>query len=278
MKYGVALGEIGTEGKSLLEQVDLFIGAGFTVLSFCPKQLFQLTDANRDQVFCRITEGNAATTLHTQFATPVAQLIDLARLMSPHLASITFDPILRWTTAGLLFDTNAMCSYLRQLDDGTPASDFCYGIEDFPEDAFAVGKYKHALAPFLDSSRFGVLIDVGHTNISRHKYGYLQVSPEEHFCGLPAPLLEVHLSDNDGKEDLHLPLGEGTIDFRSICQGLKGAKFNGIATIEIVPSQHGGDGTKVVSQSIESLHFWKNLYETLPHNSIQATPNGVPDG
>jgi hypothetical protein len=30
MKYSASLGEIGTKGKTLLEQVDLFTDAGFT--------------------------------------------------------------------------------------------------------------------------------------------------------------------------------------------------------------------------------------------------------
>jgi sugar phosphate isomerase/epimerase len=44
----------------------------------------------------------------------------------------------------------------------------------------------------------------------------------------------VHLSDNFGKrEDLHLPLGAGAIDWRNIISMLKNSGYDGTITLEV---------------------------------------------
>jgi sugar phosphate isomerase/epimerase len=43
----------------------------------------------------------------------------------------------------------------------------------------------------------------------------------------------VHLSDNLGKRDDHLPLGEGTIDFTSVAKALKDCGYDDTITLEI---------------------------------------------
>jgi sugar phosphate isomerase/epimerase len=50
-------------------------------------------------------------------------------------------------------------------------------------------------------------------------------------------LAHVHLSDNFGKrEDLHLPLGAGAIDWRSIISMLKSFRYHGTITLEVFSS------------------------------------------
>lgn len=66
-----------------------------------------------------------------------------------------------------------------------------------------------------------------------HKYGYIDRPPEEYFAALPLQLLEVHLSDNDGVEDQHLPLGRGNVDFKAVARGLRNINFDRFMTIEM---------------------------------------------
>jgi sugar phosphate isomerase/epimerase len=46
-------------------------------------------------------------------------------------------------------------------------------------------------------------------------------------------IAHVHASDNFGKEDNHLPIGAGTIDFLKIVKGLKAIGYDGTVTFEI---------------------------------------------
>ncbi len=46
----------------------------------------------------------------------------------------------------------------------------------------------------------------------------------------------VHVSDNRGKADEHLPVGDGTIDFEKILKALKRAGYEGALTLEIFSS------------------------------------------
>ena len=43
----------------------------------------------------------------------------------------------------------------------------------------------------------------------------------------------VHLHDNDGRSDLHLPPGAGTIDWAAVVLALKDAGYDGTITLEV---------------------------------------------
>ena len=58
----------------------------------------------------------------------------------------------------------------------------------------------------INSPGFGVCIDAGHLRV------FSDVDMEEWFRALGPRIAEVHLHDNHGKHDEHLPLGEGSID------------------------------------------------------------------
>jgi sugar phosphate isomerase/epimerase len=55
-----------------------------------------------------------------------------------------------------------------------------------------------------------------------------------------APRIDhVHISDNSGTADEHLPPGRGTIDFQWLVRQLKATGFNGTVTFEIFTDNHG---------------------------------------
>ena len=67
---------------------------------------------------------------------------------------------------------------------------------------------------------YGMLIDVGHMNMRLHGEAYFAgQSVRDYLAAAGRPIFEVHLHDNDGRADQHLPLGRGTIDF-SLLQGV----------------------------------------------------------
>jgi sugar phosphate isomerase/epimerase len=59
----------------------------------------------------------------------------------------------------------------------------------------------------MDSNNFGICFDTGHLNI------FSNVKLEDWTSALNPYIIELHLHDNDGKADQHLPVGEGSFDF-----------------------------------------------------------------
>jgi sugar phosphate isomerase/epimerase len=231
---------------------------GFDAVSLDPQLILQLdSDQQRDILAC-LKEHALQVALHTQFSVPFEDLCAVADLLGSHLVNITFDSELRWTSAGFIFDVRRIVPYLVKLDEVARKHGFLYGVEDFPEDAWALRMYRDDLCPLLKSPHFGILIDVGHLNLSIHKYGYIDVAVEQYLSDLPVPLIEVHLSDNNGEEDQHLPLGTGNVDFAAIAKGLKRIGFNGITTIEI-EQEHQPNAIDAKRQVTESLLYWRHL-------------------
>ncbi len=69
-------------------------------------------------------------------------------------------------------------------------------------------------------------LDSGHINL------YSEVAPEVWLKELGELIAELHLHDNNGKVDEHLPLGDGTIDFGAYFKAVKAYCADPIYTIE----------------------------------------------
>lgn len=77
-------------------------------------------------------------------------------------------------------------------------------------------------------------LDVGHANLGR---GASQPNrTHELLAAFGDRLAHVHVSDNLGRDDLHLPLGAGTVDWRAIVRALKDVGWDGPVTLEIFSS------------------------------------------
>ena len=69
-------------------------------------------------------------------------------------------------------------------------------------------------------------LDVGHANMGQ--------DPPAAFCRkLGGAIRHVHLSDNRGDGDQHMPLGAGNIDWPEVVQALKDTGYDGTITLEI---------------------------------------------
>lgn len=87
--------------------------------------------------------------------------------------------------------------------------------------------------------------DVGHANT----FG----KPEEFACSLKNHIVNIHLHDNNGQEDSHLPLGKGKINFKEIIE-----EVVVYADLPLIFECHSLEGLK------ESLNFAKqNLIHLL---------------
>lgn len=94
-----------------------------------------------------------------------------------------------------------------------------------------------AIAEKVDG--LGFCIDTGHANIVRSLWGLLNRLPRVRY---------LHIHDNDGVVDSHLPVGEGSVDWRMVKESLGRRGFNGWITAE----------NYELSQAYESLSYFKD--------------------
>ncbi len=78
-------------------------------------------------------------------------------------------------------------------------------------------------------------LDVGHAHIGRRR-GHRTLEFIERFG---PRISHIHASDNFGKEDSHLPIGAGNIDFRKIFKALKRIGYDQTITLEVFSRDRG---------------------------------------
>jgi sugar phosphate isomerase/epimerase len=78
----------------------------------------------------------------------------------------------------------------------------------------------------IDSPYFGFCLDVG------HQHSFSATSLVMWLDALSGYLKEIHLHDNDGSHDHHLPVGEGSIDFRLLFEFLESHGLSPLLTVE----------------------------------------------
>jgi sugar phosphate isomerase/epimerase len=96
----------------------------------------------------------------------------------------------------------------------------------------------------------GLTLDVGHANLGG--LGNKSIAIIEKFGKL---IRHVHLHDNRGgqsqDDDLHLPIGDGTVDFRAIMTSLMNAGYEGTLTLEVKPEFQGASLNFIQSMSLK---------------------------
>jgi len=105
-------------------------------------------------------------------------------------------------------------------------------IENLPGDFNCVSQLSELLDPLPD---LGLHLDIGHANLMVEGN-----TAEEILAVYGRRLRHVHLHDNKGgHEDLHLPLGVGTVDVPRAVRALQVCGYDGTITLEVfAPDRH----------------------------------------
>ena len=182
-------------------------------------------------------QGVGHTAYYLPIASPFPELREQSRRLlavafeafaaaGVHLVNVHPDPITRMFSEAEVRIRNAEA--IAQLADDAEER----GVRLMVENLGRSFRDVEDLAPiFAASEKVGFHLDVGHAHMFRGKG-----EPNRTASLLEAfgdRLAHVHIHDNLGGEDLHLPLGVGTIDWREMARVLKGAGWNGTVTLEI---------------------------------------------
>lgn len=90
-------------------------------------------------------------------------------------------------------------------------------------------------------------LDVGHANIG----GKSGKRILEFLARFPDRLAHIHASDNFGKDDNHLPLGTGIVDFARVIKSIKEIGYDGTVTFEIFSRDR--DYLKISREKFEAM-------------------------
>jgi sugar phosphate isomerase/epimerase len=95
-------------------------------------------------------------------------------------------------------------------------------LENMPNmGAMTMGRTPEELYPLLEGIELGVCFDVGHANTNKAVDAWLKHK---------ADFLNVHIHDNLGDYDAHLPIGLGNVDFKKVVAAL--SDYKGLMVIE----------------------------------------------
>jgi len=120
--------------------------------------------------------------------------------------------------------------FLRRLIARGERSGITVCLENLSESA------AHLAEVFAALPALKMTLDLGHAQLLSEEntsYGFFEKFPQR--------IRHIHLHDNRGgdsqEDDLHLPVGEGTIDFVSIFRALHKTSYRGTITLELRPDE-----------------------------------------
>jgi sugar phosphate isomerase/epimerase len=123
----------------------------------------------------------------------------------------------------------------------------CLCMENmFPRGHWLV-KAEDFVEPFEKFPSLYLTLDTGHGHVA-DSTGQATIAFIEKFEGR---IGHVHANDNFGKEDIHLPIGAGTIDFPAIVKALKKSGYNDTVTLEVFSRDR--DYVKISREKIAAM-------------------------
>ena len=152
--------------------------------------------------------------------------------LSPHGAQL---PDLAWQTN---------IESLQSICDFAADCGIMIAVENMPEVPKIFGKYPKEMLQMVEEvnrDNVGLTLDIGHANTMGAKVmnDFLKMYKNR--------ISHVHLHDNMGKNDEHLPIGKGNVDWKHVIDSL--SNYRGRFVTEV----------NCVEEGVESLEFLKNL-------------------
>ncbi len=235
---------------SLMERVEWIVDNGFTAVSL-HFRVAETDESERRDVADAVRAAGLEATFHGGIGYGPDGAADWDRLervtdealrwheRTGAVHCLCFDPMhLTDATGRTHTDWNAC----RRVLLATHAKLAGAGIRTGLENNFgAAGRYRglaemERLRRECGLTDLGMLLDTGHANIHVRSDGVQGETDLEAFiAAMPFEIVEVHVSDNTGDVDRHLPIGEGNLDLRAVMRSLRKRAFAGVLTVEVCP-------------------------------------------
>jgi sugar phosphate isomerase/epimerase len=133
----------------------------------------------------------------------------------------------RETTKKILFDS------LKEISDYNKDFGVTIALENMPDTFITTMKVSQEILEVLENKQLSEIkhtMDVGHLETNNVDIG-------DYIYDLKKYLIHMHLHDNFGEFDNHLPLGEGNINFPKIFRALKEINYKGRIILEMTNTE-----------------------------------------
>ena len=111
-------------------------------------------------------------------------------------------------------------------------------VENLTSANMLMGRYPEELVQLVrgaNMDNLGVCLDVGHAKTTKKLDEFLSISAQAE----DVKIIHMHASDNMGDRDLHLPLGEGTVDWKKVLTGINNNGYTGFVVFELYTLEGG---------------------------------------
>jgi sugar phosphate isomerase/epimerase len=254
------LGLMNHPGRPVADELRAIAGAGFDFvdLTLEPPAAWPVDGAEVGRILRDIGLGVVGhTSPHLPIASPFNDLRETVhellrrcfaavRELGAELVNVHPDPMPSVIPSADVVARNAEA--VAALAEDAAAAGVQLMVENMGR-SFATAEQLRPVLAAAPSARFH--LDVGHAHIGRRPEQPNRAAElVEAFGGR---LAHVHLHDNLGVDDLHLPLGAGSIDWPEIAAVLRRAGYDGTFTIEVVP--------RVPAHVETSARLWREWWE-----------------
>ncbi len=171
----------------------------------------------------------------------VIELIKIMNMASElDIKTVTIHPGLYSMVVSGLEERSVMAAKrsLRTLDRMAQECGVRLCVENMPGFRFFLGQTAEQMSELLEGTNLPICLDIGHANTT----GQLN----EIIDTLGNRIMNVHIHDNDGKQDQHLTIGEGTVDFDDCLKRL--SSYGGRYIIECKTLESGSESQDRLSR------------------------------
>ena len=121
----------------------------------------------------------------------------------------------------------SLCELSRTIHDrGIPVS-----LENMPKLGITFGHTPEELLRMVEGTEIGICLDIGHANTTGNMDDFMDLLPQTQ---------NIHIHDNMGERDEHLPLGEGNIDCPAVFGRISSSGYSRNLVIEAENSMESG--------------------------------------
>lgn len=283
MKMGVSI--VHYPHRNVYENIKFFAENGFDAIEFYGPDFYEkVKDSKTGKVLAEtIEKSNVSASVHHIIPKPenkeacesfYEEMKTMKKWQEEYglLDVLSFDV---W-----IVDRSSVTQMLQYAIDTFAGTGTKIAFEDFPLNTYELVK---SGLNFSDES--GILMDFGHTNARLCTVGIndncflankgegAPLAPGDNsveafrmaFLKKPLPVYELHLHNNNGIEDQHGFIENGTADFCGIAKMLKEVGFKGMAVLEMNPALHGKTDSEADKATFESLKNWKKWLKEAEH-------------
>jgi sugar phosphate isomerase/epimerase len=111
-------------------------------------------------------------------------------------------------------------------------------VENLTSANMLMGRYPDELVQLVrgaNMDNLGVCLDIGHANTTKKLDEFLSITAQAE----DMEIIHMHASDNFGEQDLHLPLGEGNLDWKKVLNGINNNGYAGLVVLELYTLEGG---------------------------------------